>query len=376
MELGRRAFFFSFISLMILLGLFFLAEPRPYEATVTRVQANQDRIAFTNAIIQDFEQAYLSEAVQSQSVIVFQALSGYLESRGSLFTSAAQLESNFTEGLINGTFDGGKVSVASELPAGYGGAQRDLIKLLGAYANASGQNYNLRFSFAQNPSDYKVKLYQDNGTGPWQVAVELSIPYNVTPGISIDGKQIANWTLNHSIITYVNIKGITDPYLLVRSDGNISEPIREFYTQVWTRPTFVAFVHNGSYYASNGSLSFLGRYFESTEYSSCCGIVTTINRTKFEEYYPPTLDSSRFENISFFDCGYFPNSAVTRWCRRGSDRLVYAVKDISNYTLDASGAISNPTSSFPFTVPGGVAGHTFNLTVRTDMYDVQSALHS
>lgn len=361
---------------MILLGVFYLAQPRPYESTVSRIQSSQDRITFTNAVIGDFENGYLSQAIKSQSFIVFQALSDYLNDSGSLFTSNAALEANFTEGLISGTFDGGATNVSDHLPQGYGGAERNLIDLLREYANASGQNYNLRFQFSDNPSAYRVNLYQDNATGPWQVAVQLTIPYNVTPGYRFGGGQIANWTLNHTITTFVNIKGITDPYLLVRSHGNISVPVTQFSTQVWQRATFLAFVRNGSYFPSNGSLSFLGRYFESTEYSSCCGIVTTINRTRYEEYYPLTLNKNRFENTSFLDCGYFPGSAVTPWCRRGDNRLIYAVKGLSNYTLNAtSGAVSEPASTFPFTIPGSIAARTFNLTIGTDLYDVQTALY-
>lgn len=267
MEL-KRGFFFSLISLLLLIGLFFLAQPRMFESTIVIEQTNQDRILFTNAIIQNFEYGYLTRAVESQTAVVLEAIAGYRNSTGVLYSSREDLETDFAEGLLVGTFEDGTEQLSDYLPASYLSAQRSLAHLLDLYANASGQNYNIRFDFSDDPDDYSVRLFQDDITGPWRVGVEVSLSYNVTPGmpvLSSSGEDIATWRLNRTITTYASIRDVRDPYLYVRSGGAIEAPIREYFVARWPLHAFITYVENGYYIETNASMSMLGRYYDSLE---------------------------------------------------------------------------------------------------------------
>ena len=374
MEL-KRGFFFSLISLLLLIGLFFLAQPRPYESTIVLEQTHQERILFTNSIIQSFEQGYLTRAIESQSVIVLEAIAGYREAEHSgLYTSREELESDFAEGLIAGTFDDGSYEASTYLPTDLSGAQRSLATLLDLYANASGQNFNIRFDFSERPEDYEVRLFQDELTGPWQVGVELTLAYNVTPGLPSRtdvSQEIAVWRLNRTVTTYVNIRGVRDPYLYVRSGGDIEAPIQEFFTERWNRPAFITYVESGRYFPTNRSMSLLGRYYDSMEYAQCCGMMTTINRDRYADYNSTIGD--RYANITYIDCGYFPTSPVTPVCRQPEDSLVYAVRGLSD-GLPSSGPVVVPSSTFPFTMSSRIGLEVFNLTVGPDLIDTLGAI--
>jgi len=368
MEL-KRGFFFSMISLLLLIGLFFLAQPRIYESTLMIERTSQERIFFTNNAIQNFEQGFLSRALESQTIIVLEAITEHLNTTGSLYTSREELEANFTNALITG--DIGGTDVKALLPVEFENASRSLAQLLELYANASGQNHNLNFSFSDDPDDYAVRLFQDDLTGPWQVGVEITIAYNVTPGLPVlasPGEEIARWTLNRSVITYANIRGVRDPYLYVRSEGTIQAPITEFFTERWNRNAFEMFVDSGGYYPTNASMSLLGRYYDSMEFSTCCGMLTTINETRYGDYNDHLVPGN-FSNVTFLDCGYFPASPVTPLCRREGDVRVYAVEGISQgYITDLGGAITtDPTSTFPFSIGGKTGPEVFNLTFSDDL---------
>lgn len=358
------------ISLLLLIGLFFLAQPRMYESTLMVERTSQERIFFTNNAIQNFEQGFLSRAIESQTIIVLEAISEHLNETGSLYTSREALERNFTYTLITGQIEG--TDVKDMLPTEFERASRSLVHLLELYANASGQNHNINFTFSDDPDHYRVRLFQDDLTGPWQVGVELTIAYNVTPGLpalGTPGQEIATWTLNRTITTYANIRGVRDPYLYVRSEGNIQAPINEFFTERWNRGAFIAFVDSGRYYPTNASMSLLGRYYNSMEFSTCCGMMTTINRTRYDDYNAHLTPPNRFNDVIFLDCGYFPGSPVTPVCRRDGDAQIYAVREL---TVKPTGVapLTTQESNFPFTIGGKTGPEVFNITVLDDLVRV------
>ncbi len=339
---NKKAIYFSMISLLILLVLIASVKQSPYIVESQTQNFYEKRILLTTNQIDSFRKGFLEKSVEFSSYSSLKGIAEYRIRLGKNYLNKKELENDLKNAILFGN-----VTVCLKVGLGencfqdplskVSGYKYDfgLVKLLENYSKLMYDAYKIKFEFPKNFNDYKIKVYQDKNTGPFYVGVNLTFSYNVSAGKDDKGKDIAVWNITETIPIKVPIEGIKDPYMSITSGRNYNYTFKKFFSEKWNTEVFKTFVDSQAYVYNNQSLSFLGRFYNSKEYNECCGITTTINKTKYDLYHCGNI--GEITNRSFIDCEYFDYTQTGITCRNKDDNIIYNITGISN-------------ENFPFTI--------------------------
>jgi hypothetical protein len=164
-------------------------------------------------------------------------------------------------------------------------------------------------------------------TDPWRVGVSINVTI-----ILNDSTNIARWTRNSTITTFINIEGLEDPLYIVNGLGRFSNlinktPYQDNYTQYngseWNISNLIVHFENSLYASNTDAPSFLMR-FENNSNPSPYGIESMINLQKLSSVFSP-------EELTI----YYDRSVVDYIYWSEEDPDVYGINDTPNwYKID------------------------------------------
>ncbi len=339
---NKKAIYFSMISLLILLVLIASSKQSPYVVDSQTQKFYEKRILLTTNQIDAFRKGFLEKSLEFSSYSSLKGIAEYRIRLGKNYLSKKELEDDLKNSILFGNVTvclkvGSGLNCFQDPLSKVSGYKYDfgLVNLLDEYSKMIYDAYKIKFEFPKNFNDYKIKVYQDKTTGPFFVGVNLTFSYNVSAGKDSYGNDIAVWNITETIPIKVSIEGIKDPYMSITSGRNYNYTYKKFFSEKWNTQVFKKFVDSQGYIYNNKSLSFLGRFYNSEEYNDCCGIMTTINKTKYDLYHCGAI--GEITNRSFVDCEYFDYTQTGITCRDKEDNIVYNITGISN-------------DNFPFTI--------------------------
>ena len=339
---NKKAIYFSMISLLILIVLILSVKQSPYIVESQTQNFYEKRILLTTNQIDSFRKGFLEKSLEFSTYSSLKGIAEYRVRLGKNYLNKKELEDDLKNAILSGN-----ITVCLNVGSGkncfedplrkVSGYKYDfgLIKLLDNYSKLIYNAYKIKFEFPKNKKDYDIIIYQDKNTGPFYVGLNLTFSYNVSAGKDPEGKEIAVWNITETIPIKVSIEGIKDPYMAVHSGRNYNYTFKSFFSEKWNTNVFKKFVDSQAYIYDNESLSFLGRFYNSKEYQNCCGITTTINKTKYDLYHCGAI--GEITNRSFVDCEYFDYTQTGITCRDKGDNIIYNITGISN-------------NNFPFTI--------------------------
>ena len=126
-----------------------------------------------------------------------------------------------------------------------------------------------------NISIHNVSVFQ---TGPWTIESRLILNFTVN-------SSIASWKKENVTITAsISIEGLHDPYYLVNTNKAYTNQIKRSSVKFnkWNTAEVREHLRNGTYvhWENSDAPSFLMRFTNTIEPSSCCGIESLVNPNK------------------------------------------------------------------------------------------------
>ncbi len=285
---SKKGMFFTLISILMVSVLFMTFSPRHSLPLKEQIGFTESRISTVDDFVEIVKSSYVPMALRMASYNALNALSEYLKQReadspgSGLFSDYNELNKNFAEVMLNGSIYceiGGKNEhIPIDECLGLGRTfmdNRNFTQRLRDIENSSKSTLQIETNFSRDwYGDYNVVLFQNNGTGPFQVGVNLTINISVNAGI-------AWWNNTERISTVFSFDGIEDPVYSVKSQSDLGG----IYTNVFNQTNLTSWNVTNTFkeiewrryrYDSEGS-SFLTRFTEADENSECCGIESFIN---------------------------------------------------------------------------------------------------
>lgn len=289
MEMNKRAVFFTFIALFVIILVVAVVTTRDTYRYRERSNAISSRVRTMNNFIQDFEEDLERELfIGGYRALI--SMNSYVRQIQDYVTD---IDDTFTEILVNGTADDGNITMTLMKQETQGADINSWV----ARVNEEAAKMNIRTSVKVN----KVTIQH---VTPWVVEVKLNATVNIS-----DVKGLASWVFDKGYEQQFSIVGFEDPLYTVETADKVTNLIN-----ITPNMTFVDSNNDTgvleehllkSYYINNiDAPSFLMR-FEGDFSASPFGIESMVN---VEELFEQGLF---VKNRSVIDYLYFGNSSST-----------------------------------------------------------------
>ena len=263
---SKKGMYFTLMTIIFLFIFLFVFSIPGYKRLGEKMLVTEMRVDSMNDFIKDIQRD-TERGLYISSYRALMALEQYIITTGNFLNNTNQ---TFMEALLNGTVHNvsSSLMVASTFP--------NWIENI--------QTKALKFNIIVNITVHNVSIYQDD---PWNVKVNSTITLFVR-----DSTGIASWVRNETIETSILIGQFEDPLYIMNARGRTTQIITQtpfdgnFTFErdgEWNASNLLAHI-DGAYYASNPDApSFLMRFENNSESSSCCGIESMLDLKKLEE---------------------------------------------------------------------------------------------
>ena len=277
---NKKGLFFTLIAILMVAVFFAALSPRQGDDLRDKIPVTEARMAVADNFITLLRTAYIPAALRTSSYNAMVSISEYQKSNGLRFGSYDELQRHFAEVMINGSMDCGTYRSVEQCICNCTSTNlsymknKTLTKRLRDIVELSDSDLQIRTNFSYR--DYKVSLFQDNGTGPFQVGVNATINFTSTNGL-------AWWNFTETYSVVLNVEGIEDPLYGVESrnvtqDGTIyTNRFVETNITEWNATTVFKQIDERKYAYNPRGTSILTRFTVANESSPCCGIESFIN---------------------------------------------------------------------------------------------------
>jgi len=306
-QLGKKGIFLTFISIVIIAGLIIIFTPSDINLKKD-ISVVKTRVSKVDEYVFDLEKVYLEDTLKAIGRRTIIALIRYMDAQQEFLTN---FEDAFSEVLLDGTIEGTPIDDFIDPDIMTGKTYRDYL-----YANddisikkAAEKALNVQTDFSSiTTTDIRVSQIS-----PWFVDVEADINITVS---TVEGT--ASWTRDVTIKTSIAIENFDDPYYSVNTGGSYKNVINRSGTKFdeWDVNKVKDFIRNGNYthFENSQAPSFIDRFTDNIEPSSCCGIESLVNSKN------PAISN---QDTSYLDYLYW---STTPSC----DNLnLYSVNDIN-----------------------------------------------
>jgi len=305
---SKKGIFFTMIAIMIITVLFVTFTPASSTTLKHNIPTVNSRITTADDFVETIKTAYVPKALEVSSYNALSALSVFLRERGTLlFTDFDELNRQFTEVMLNGSIEcsPGVHEDIETCVCSFSGCDPTTISLM------RGRNFTQRLrdieaasfsalvintDFTSTYSDFAVKLFQDNTTGPFLVGVDLTINFSVNAGL-------AWWNDTVNVTTVFHYDGIEDPLYSVKSEPLLGTRYTNIFNETnitnWNISNTWLLAHERTYNRNSDGRSFLGRFTEVDEDSDCCGMESLINPVVMDDSDVP-LTETPYTDWCFF----------------------------------------------------------------------------
>jgi len=218
LELYKKGFFFTFISIVILMIFIIVFAYDSDESPYATLYSEKSQVQVATAFTKDLKDVYLERVLMSSSHLALDVLLNYTYYNG---TPINNPNLRFQELLINGTLFGNPEPLLRNQTL-YNWTDK-IIKL-------AGENFRIK----TNITFYDISLTQ---TDPWLLTVSLDvfIMTNYSNIIYEIGGQVS---------TNISIIGKKDPLLLMYYGMN--RTIIDYFPQEWNQTTLIYHIENWS----------------------------------------------------------------------------------------------------------------------------------
>ncbi len=292
MGMNRKAVFFTIIAIMLMTILAVAFTPQENVSYKDRLPAINARVGISNDYVKRLKLSFVPAAVETSGKDAMAAMSLFVN-KSAYFPNQESINTTFSELMLNGSINGTPVecfldnkprSASACIPLlspNYRVMRgKSFLDKAEAMENASRDSLYIKTAFPRSLSDYRVRIFQTNDTGPWRIGVNMSLNYSVDA-------EISYWNVSQNLEASFNIIGVPDP-LFMGGFAGYRNPIIPTNVTVWsTRENFTSFLANQRYRASSEAPSFLmrlGGNFStggpSPSGSVCCGIESAVHPNK------------------------------------------------------------------------------------------------
>jgi hypothetical protein len=287
-----------------------------------RMPGSNIRIKVMDVYARNLE-TYIGQSIKVSTYRSLDAVTKYRNTSGlGFFSDSGEFNRTFSECLKCGYVNCSDQSVANNCSLG----QYHLISRLEYIKNLSKNELNIKMEYSIN----NITIHQNY---PFEVEVRVNISYNIT---DYSGKEYyARWDKSKVIIQPVVIIGLLDPSGYINdSTDKYNRTIKRYSGECidkpscWNPTTTEQFYNESSFrYDPNRGVSFLQRYWNDHNISSCCGIETILHP---DELTNPNSD------ISFID-NYYWNSIYS--CNNPGNVIYNITIDNDEISLDVNSTI-------------------------------------
>ncbi|MBN2458402.1 hypothetical protein JXB31_04710 [Candidatus Woesearchaeota archaeon] len=271
----------------------------------------EDRVKSVDYFIGDIEK----DIERGSYIASFRALLGIQQHITSTGEYLSDLDSVFTEILVNGTINSSYVSVMNDT---------ELNKWIDKIRYEASK-YSISF-------DYDIVDVELVHIDPWVVETRLNVILNIS-----DTRGTSRWIRNQTINSTLGIELYEDPVYTINTLGRVINVIQEtnitdFVTGNETS-NLTYHVENSIYKASNSSPSYLMR-LEGDFGSSCYGIESFVNLRKLETAGFIIEDKSCIDYIYFSvdDPQSWAINHTFNWLRIDNESNHLAIYEVVNIT--------------------------------------------
>ncbi len=285
-ELGRKGFFYLFVTVIFLLVVLILVKLRT--PSLDSFEAVQARVKTMNDFIRDFN----NDASKASYIAGYRALLAMEEElslTGSFFQDADEA---FLEAFYNGTINGKNKSVLENSSFSH------YLASVNSIAGRIGISLD---------SKATISLYQED---PWSITVKVVLNNNVT-----DLKGLASWSYQHQVLTRLSILSLRDPLYVVGTLGRVPNTIRASNYSYFINDTndandttnLLSHLNKSLYIASPSAPSYLMR-MEGNFSNSTFGIESLVNIPKLQDQRLEVKNNASLVDYLYF--GSAPNQSL------------------------------------------------------------------
>ncbi len=266
---GKKGVFFTLIAVLVVSVLIIAFSSNENFTSKNRVPTISSRVKTSSNFVRNLEQSYIKASLQTSSHNALNSILLYIERNRNFLENEKELNDTFKEVLINGSIKGLK------LYEGYGISLMNgntFEYRLNRIEQASKNFFNLRTDFKKE--DIEVDIFQTNDTGPWYIGINLTLEYSVDA-------DVAYWNRTKTFTIFLDLRDFNDPLFLVNPTSPAHRKINAtpFNSTEWNVDTLRIHANSGTYMYEPNASSYLFRFFNSTEFSECCGIESFVNET-------------------------------------------------------------------------------------------------
>jgi hypothetical protein len=311
MELNKKAFFFTSMALIILTVLMLTLKPSLTTFDMDRMPTLENRIISINEYVRELNNDYIPKAITVSTRSALFHYSNYLIEENK-FLNENEMKHKLYYLIVQGNISEGTIL-----------NNHSLINLLNNITVLVNESLKVETEIKMGSFE-SFNIFQDNTTGPWKIAVNLSLNYTIT-------SELALWNItNQNYNVQIYLDNLPDPYFTINSNGT-KRNITYYEEIVWDYETFKIFYNKKYYVWSNISPSYLSRLTNDTSPSNNTGIHTILLKGEDQKNIG---ELNGYNNISFIDFCYFTN---------GCNGL-YKINNISSDYVDESNL------SYPFRI--------------------------
>ena len=256
---NKKGMFFTLIAIIMVIAIILFFTPNyEYLPQMSQIPTKIVRVTKANNLMRNFKTTLVERELQSSSYYAVKQLLQCIDNQ-SMFSD--DLQADFAEILLNGTLNGGDLATECGIDYMTG---RNLPLRLNELRNVSEKELHLFTNF----SVLNITIYQSNETGFDSFAVDLNLNIKMDAGL-------AGWDTNTTITTTHEVEGFDDPYYL--ANANFTNKINFSNITNWTTSLVFDHIDAMHYVFEEQAPSFLMRFENNNNKSSCCGIESLIN---------------------------------------------------------------------------------------------------
>ncbi len=302
---GKKAIFFTVISIILVAGLIFFYINANKTSMLDSTKVIEKRVISINSLIGDIEH----DIVRGLQISSMRSLIGMSEFMTKNGTFLPDFTTSFNEVMINGTINRSIIDIAR---------------------NATFSNWTEKIIDISKKLDVDVEFhnlyitpYHEN---PWDVRINIIGAMNLT-----DRKGLASWNRQINLTTTISILDFEDPIYTVTSRGKLTNEILKNnvtdFVSGSDATNLIEHANNSWYIASTLAPSFLMRFAGNLS-PSPFGIESIVNVEELELAAPElylasssAIDYIYFGNNSIPDCQINETITTIPWLRLDNDHL-------------------------------------------------------
>ncbi|MFW5746481.1 MAG: hypothetical protein ACOCWQ_02940 [Nanoarchaeota archaeon] len=284
---GKKAFFFTFIAIMLVVLFFLIINTRQTIENMEEADYVRHRVETVNNLFFDLENELLSDINTAIAARAMKGLIVQINESQIFFGNDTQATEAFVASMWNGSYLNGS-------PFWY--MQGHSIEdILGRFRKQVNDTFQISFNLSLLNDSLEI-----NQTGRFDFTVYARYRYSAET-------REAEWLPKHvDVVSEFSVIGFDDPYYLLMTGGNYTQPIAPdpLISQSWDAWNVTHLnrsIHDHTYMWNLDAMSYWQRFFNDTS-SSPYGIESFINADILKHYVAPDyLNFSAPQNRSYVD---------------------------------------------------------------------------